>query len=168
MQMYFSQWVRNCGGFLWCASEIMQFSIFLRVYSTVSLNTYLIGKLFISFPTPRVTNGKILARTRLDTEILVKNPSPRLLGKKFWGSKQIKTSYAKTSLRDLSKTLSRFWDLAKILRSCQDFPRPTLFEVPFATPDTDASLKLLHVILELAFKLQSRLKWDCLYTTVWQ
>ena len=61
----------------------MQFSIFLRVYSTVSLNTYLIGKLFISFPTPRVTNGKILARTRLDTEILVKNPSPRLLGKSF-------------------------------------------------------------------------------------
>ena len=163
MPMYFSQWVRNCGGFLWCASEIMLLSIFLRVYSTVSLNTYLIGKLFISFPTPRVTNGKIRARTRLDTEVLVKNPSPRLLGKQFWDSTE--TNKNNLCKKEPSRPIE---NALKILRSCQDFPRPTLFEVPFATPGTNASLKLLHVILELAFKLQSRLKWDCLYTTVWQ
>ena len=50
--------------------------------------------------------------TRRDAEILVRNPSPRLFGKKFRDSKKVKTNHAKTRFRDLSKTF---------------------FEVPFAT-----------------------------------
>ena len=36
-----------------------------------------------------------------------------------------------------SKTLSRFWDPAK------NFPRPLVFEVPFATPSVD--VHILHM-----------------------
>ena len=53
-------------------------------------------------------------KTRQDAEILVRNPSPRLFGKKFRDSKKVKTNHAKTRLRDLSKTLPRFRDPAKI------------------------------------------------------
>ena len=49
----------------------------------------------------------VKSETRQDAEILVRNPSPRLFGKKF---------------RD------------EILTSWQNFPRATFFEVPFATP----------------------------------
>ena len=54
----------------------------------------------------------VKSETRRDAEILVRNPSPRLFGKKlkFRDSKQVKN------------------------RPCQNFPRPTFFEVPFATP----------------------------------
>ena len=55
-------------------------------------------------------------RTRRDAEILVRNPSPRLFGKKFRESKKVKTNHAETRLRDLSKTLPRFRDPAKIFR----------------------------------------------------
>ena len=56
--------------------------------------------------------------TRRDAEVLVKNPSPRRFGKKFRDSKKVKTNHAKKRLRDLSKTLPRFRDPAKI------FPDP--------------------------------------------
>ena len=52
--------------------------------------------------------------TRRDAKILVRNPSPRLFGKKFWDSKKGKTNHAKTRLQDLSKMLPRFRDPAKI------------------------------------------------------
>ena len=58
----------------------------------------------------------VKSETRRDAEILVKNSSPRLLSKKFQDSKKEKSNHAKTRLRDLSKTLSRFQDPAKILR----------------------------------------------------
>ena len=58
----------------------------------------------------------VKSETRRDAEILVRNPSPRLFGKKFRDSKQVKTNHAKTRLRDLSKTLPRFRDPAKIFR----------------------------------------------------
>ena len=56
------------------------------------------------------------SETRRDAEILVRNPSPRLFGKKFRDSKKVKTNHAKTRLRDLSKTLPRFRNPAKIFR----------------------------------------------------
>ena len=58
----------------------------------------------------------VKSETRRDAEILVRNPSPRLFGKKFRDSKKVNTNHAKTRLRDLSKTLRRFRDPAKIFR----------------------------------------------------
>ena len=58
----------------------------------------------------------VKSETRRDAEILVRNLSPRLFGKKFRDSKKVKTNHAKTRLRDLSKTLPRFRDPAKIFR----------------------------------------------------
>ena len=58
----------------------------------------------------------VKSETRQDTEMLVRNPSPRLFGKKFRDSKKVKTNHAKTRLRNLSKTLPRFRDPAKIFR----------------------------------------------------
>ena len=70
----------------------------------------------------------VKSETRRDAEILVRNPSPRLFGEKFRESKKVKTNHEKTRLRDLSKTLPRFQDPAKM------FLRTTFFDVPFATP----------------------------------
>ena len=67
----------------------------------------------------------VKSETRRDAEILVRNPSPRLFGKKFRDSKKVKTNHAKTRL---------IKNASEISRSCQNFPRPTFFEVPFATP----------------------------------
>ena len=58
----------------------------------------------------------VKSETRRDAETLVRNPSPRLFGKKFRDSKKVKTNHAKTRLRDLSKTLPRFQDPIKIFR----------------------------------------------------
>ena len=58
----------------------------------------------------------VKSETRRDAEILVRNPSPRLFGKKFRDSKKVNTNHAKTRLRDFSKTLPRFRDPAKIFR----------------------------------------------------
>ena len=58
----------------------------------------------------------VKSETRRDADILVRNPSPRLFGKKFRDSKKVKTNHAKTRLRDLSKTLLRFRDPANIFR----------------------------------------------------
>ena len=58
----------------------------------------------------------VKSETRLDAEILVRNPSPRLFGEKFRDSKKVKANHEKTRLRDLSKTLQRFRDPAKIFR----------------------------------------------------
>ena len=38
----------------------------------------------------------VKSETRRDAEILVRNPSPRLFGKKFRDSKKVKTNHAKT------------------------------------------------------------------------
>ena len=58
----------------------------------------------------------VKSETRRDAEILVRNPSPRLFGKKFRDSKKVKTNHAKTRLRDLPKTLPRFRDPTKMFR----------------------------------------------------
>ena len=58
----------------------------------------------------------VKSETHRDAEILVRNPSPRLFGKKFRDSKKVNTNHAKTRLRDISKTLPRFRDPAKIFR----------------------------------------------------
>ena len=58
----------------------------------------------------------VKSETCRDAEILVRNPSPRLFGKKFQDSKKVKTNHAKTRFRNLSKTLPRFRDPAKIFR----------------------------------------------------
>ena len=70
----------------------------------------------------------VKSETRRDAEILVRNPSPRLFGKKFRDSKKVKTNYEKNETSRLIKNVS------EISRSCQNFPRPTFLEVPFATP----------------------------------
>ena len=58
----------------------------------------------------------VKSETHRDAEILVRNPSPRLFGEKFRDSKKVKTNHEKTRLRDLSKTLPRFRDPAKLFR----------------------------------------------------
>ena len=58
----------------------------------------------------------VKSETRRGAEILVRNPSPRLFGKRFRDSKKVKTNHAKTRFRDLSKTLPRFRDPVKIFR----------------------------------------------------
>ena len=58
----------------------------------------------------------VKSETRRDAETIVRNPSPRLFGKKFRDSKKVKTNHAKTRLRDLSKTLPRFRDPVKIFQ----------------------------------------------------
>ena len=58
----------------------------------------------------------VKSETRRDAEILVRNPSPRLFGEKFRDSKKVKANHEKTRLRDLSKTLPRFRDPAKMFR----------------------------------------------------
>ena len=58
----------------------------------------------------------VKSETCRDAEILVRNPSLGLFGKKFRDSKKVKTNHAKTRLRDLSKMLPRLPDPAKIFR----------------------------------------------------
>ena len=58
----------------------------------------------------------VKSETCRDAEILVRNSSPRLFGKKFRDSKKVKTNHAKTRLRDLSKPFPRFRDPVKIFR----------------------------------------------------
>ena len=55
----------------------------------------------------------VKSETRRDAETLVRNPSPRLFGKKFRDSKKVKTNHANTRLRDLSK---RFRDFEILLK----------------------------------------------------
>ena len=87
----------------------------------------------------------VKTETRRDAEIpLVRNPSPRPFGEKFRDSKKVKTNHEKTRLRDVSKTLPRFRDPAKI------FPRPTFFDVPFATPIIKRK-KLMQLLLFFFF-----------------
>ena len=57
----------------------------------------------------------------------LKNPSPRLLGKKF----ETQKSKNKPCKNETSRLIKNAFE---ILRSCQNSPRPTFFEVPFATP----------------------------------
>ena len=73
----------------------------------------------------------VKSETRRDAQILVKNPSPRLLGKKFRDSKKLKSNHAKTRLGGFSKTLSRFRDPAKILRD----PRFSKYHSPLLLLD---------------------------------
>jgi len=68
----------------------------------------------------------VKSETRRDAEILVRNPSPRLFGKKFQNSKKVTTNHAKTRFRDLSKMLPSFRDPAKI---CRD-PRFSRYHSP--------------------------------------
>ena len=70
----------------------------------------------------------VKSETRRDAKILVRSPSPRLFGKKFRDSKKVKTNHTKTKTSRLIKNAS------EISRYCQNVPRPTFFEVPFATP----------------------------------
>ena len=72
----------------------------------------------------------VKSETRRDAEILVRNPSPRLFGKKFRDSKKTKNKPCKNKTSRLIKNTS------EISRSCQNFPRPTFFAVPSATPST--------------------------------
>ena len=58
----------------------------------------------------------VKSETCRDAEILVRNSSPGLFGKKFRDSKKVKTNHAKTRLRDLSKMLPRLRDPAKIFQ----------------------------------------------------
>ena len=76
----------------------------------------------------------VKSETRRDAEILVRNPSLRLFGEKFRDSKKVKYKPWKNETSRLIKNVS------EISRSCQNFPRLTFFEVPFATPTVYSSL----------------------------
>ena len=79
--------------------------------------------------------------TRRDAEILVRNLSPRLFGKKFPDSTKVKTNHEKNETSRLIKNVS------EISRSCQNFPRPKFFEVPFATPNMSQEKRLWLIVL---------------------
>ena len=69
----------------------------------------------------------VKSETRRDAEILVKKPSPRLLGKKFRDSNKGKNKTCKDETSSLIK------NALKISRSRQNFPRrPTFIGEPFA------------------------------------
>ena len=70
----------------------------------------------------------VKSKTRRDSEILVRNPSPRLFGEKFRDSKKVKANHEK------NETLRLIKNASEISRSCQNFPRPTVSEEPFITP----------------------------------
>ena len=70
----------------------------------------------------------VKSETRRNAEILVKKPSPRLLSKKFPDSNKGKNkTYKDETSRPIKNAL-------KISRSCQNYPRSTFFEEPFAIP----------------------------------
>ena len=75
----------------------------------------------------------VKSETRRDTEILVRNSTPRLFGKKFQDSKKVKTNHAETRLQDFSKMFPRFQDPAKIFQD----PRFSRYHLP---PVKDRSL----------------------------
>ena len=58
----------------------------------------------------------VKSETHRDAKTLVRNPSPRLFGKKFRDLKKVKTNQSKMRLRDLPKTLPIFRDPVKIFR----------------------------------------------------
>ena len=85
----------------------------------------------------------VKSETRRDAEILGRNPSPRLFGKKFRDSKQVKTNHAKTRLRDLPKTFPRFRDPAKIFRD----PRFSRYHSPPRKGYSQVRMEFLALVL---------------------
>ena len=51
---------------------------------------------------------------------------------------------------------------SEISRSCQNFPRPTFFEVPFATPSggTTSGDHLGYRLLRSSIRVQSKIAWE--------
>ena len=86
----------------------------------------------------------VKSETCRDAEILVRNPSLRLFSEKFRDSKKVKTNHEKTRLRDLSKTLPRFRDPAKIFRDPRfsRYHSPPLF-VQKILVDSDCTKRML-------------------------
>ena len=108
----------------------------------------------------------VKSETRRDAEILVRNPSPRLFGKKFRDSKKVNTSHAKTRLRDLSKTLPRFRGTIRHPYSCTIFETYLIYSLRFLKHvhlDNLALVKFhvkgvkvnVHTPANLAFRLTS-------------
>ena len=103
----------------------------------------------------------VKSETRRDAEILVRNPSPRLFGKKFRDSKKVNTNHAKTRLRDLTKTLPRFRDPAKIFRD----PRFSRYHSPpllliISLKNIEVNLKVLPTLSGSLFS-----HWNNAHTT---
>ena len=80
----------------------------------------------------------VKSETRRDAEILVRNPSPRVFGKEFRDKKSVNKP-CKNEISRLVKNAS------EISRSCQNFSRPTFFEVPFATPIPETNMVIYNV-----------------------
>ena len=95
-------WLLECLA-AWCTSSLI--NDWLSDWRCMCLNRQIDSR-----PTGDPYKGWQMVKSEicLDAEILVKNPSPRFLGKNFQDSKKVKPSHAKTRLRDLWKTLSRF------------------------------------------------------------
>ena len=99
----------------------------------------------------------VKSKTRRDAKILLRNPSPRLFSKKFRDSKKVKTNHAKTTLRDLSKMLPRFWDPTKIFQDPR-FSRyhspPLLWclpkSMPFALFNYSSLSYKMYIVLALS------------------
>ena len=71
----------------------------------------------------------VKSETRRDAEILVRNPSPRLF--EWQKVSRLKKSKNKPCKNEISRLVK---NASEISRSCQNLPRLTFFEVPFATP----------------------------------
>ena len=82
-----------------------------------------------SLPPPQNNEGwrMVKSKTLRDTEILFRNPSPRLFVESF----ETQKSKNKPCKNETSRLIR---NASEISGSCQNFPRPTFFEVPFATP----------------------------------
>ena len=81
----------------------------------------------------------VKSETRRDAEILVGNTSPRLFGKKV---SRLKKSVNKPCKNEISRLVK---NASEISRSCQNSPRPTFFEVPFATPIRETNTAIYNV-----------------------
>ena len=90
----------------------------------------------------------VKSETRRDAEILVRNPSPRLFGEKVSRLKKSKSKPWKNETSRLIKNAS------EISRSCQNFPRPTFFEVPFATPLNEGRIERRRLFLNYFIKMK--------------
>ena len=97
-------------------SEVFMWMEFVQPPISVSNQTSLHPRLGRRWKTDLKGWRMVKSETRRDAATLVRNPSPRLFGKKFRDSKKVKTNHAKTRLRDLSKTFPRFRDPVKIFR----------------------------------------------------
>ena len=99
----------------------------------------------------------VKSETRREAEILVRNPSPRLFGEKVSRLKKSKSKPWKNETSRLIKNAS------EISRSCPNFPRPTFFEVPFATPNEKLFRGAFTRYYVISFSVFYKFSWNLIF-----